>query len=148
MARTPGGEVAAFIGIWDQQLIRPIALGRLPLAYSAARTALNLVAPALGLARLPGNGEILRLVFALAPAAENPQALVGLVKAVLRYLSSRGYHGMILAMPENDRLWSASYPRWAVHSYNHPLLVAGDAQVDDLLQTGGRPVLHIEYGLV
>lgn len=148
VARTPQGEVAAFLGAWDQQALRPIALGRLPALERCARAALNLVAPALGLARLPRDGEALRLAFALAPAAIDAAALRGLLRAQLRYLASRGYHGLLLALPRNDSLWPGLAPWWALHNENHPLLVGGDAEAHDLLLARGQPVLHMEYGLV
>lgn len=148
VARTPGGEVAAFLGYWDQHKVRPITLQSLPFPETCVKVLANSLAPILGRPRLPGNGKPLRLVFALAPAATNAVALGGLVRQVLIHLAEQGYQGMLLAMPQNDPLWANLNPWWALRHTNRPMLVPGDAEVAGFLEASAEPVIDLEYALV
>ena len=69
--------MVAFVAYVDASEFRPMTLGRLPAVESILRAAANVAAPLLGISALPRRGELIRLAYALAPAATDSRAFGG-----------------------------------------------------------------------
>ncbi len=147
VARDPSGKVAAFVAYVDASDFRPAILGRLPVVESVLRAAANTAAPLLGISALPKHGELIRLAYALAPAAIDARALGALVRAVLAHLADRGFHGLLLALPGQDPLRRNLDPWWTLTNVTLPSLVPGDSEIEQALLSVERPVFYLEYAL-
>ena len=147
VARNPSGEVLAFVAYVDASEFRPSILGRLPVVESVLRAAANMAAPLLGISALPKRGELIRLAYALAPAAVDSRVLGALVRAVLAHLTDRGFHGLMLALPDQDPLRRDLDPWWALTSATLPSLVPRDSEIEQALRSVERPVFYLEYAL-
>ena len=147
VARDPSGKVVAFVAYVDASEFRPTTLGRLPVIESVLRVAANMAAPLLGITALPGRGELIRLAYALAPAAIDSRALGALVRAVLAHIADRGFHGLMLALPGQDPLRRDLDPWWALTSATLPSLVPRDSEIEQALCSVERPVFYLEYAL-
>jgi hypothetical protein len=147
VARNGSGRVVAFVAYVDASEFRPMTLGRLPAIESILRAAANMAAPLLGISALPRRGELIRLAYALAPAAIDSRAFGGLVRALLAHLADRGFHGLLLALPSNDLLRRDLDPWWSLTNITLPSLIPGDAEIEQALRSGERPVFYLEYAL-
>ncbi|MHB8773195.1 MAG: GNAT family N-acetyltransferase [Syntrophales bacterium] len=147
VARDPSGAVVAFVAYVDASEFRPTTLGRLPVVEAVLRAAANMAAPLLGIPALPKRGELIRLAYALAPAAIDSRALGAVVRAVLAHLAERGFHGLLLALPGRDPLRRELAPWWTLTNVTLPSLVPGDPDIDRAVRSVERPVFYLEYAL-
>ena len=147
VARNPSGEVVAFVAYVDATEFRPMILGRLPVVESALRATVNMAAPLLGIPALPKRGELIRLAYALAPAAIDSRALGILMRAVLAHLADQDFHGLLLALPGRDPLRRDLDPWWSLTNVTLPSLIPGDSEIEQALRSVERPVFYLEYAL-
>lgn len=75
LAHRPGGELAGFIGMWDQHRIKQMRVTRYSPRLAATRVAFNVAAPLLGAPRLPPPGGALSYRTVVNPCAPDPETL-------------------------------------------------------------------------
>ncbi|GAA2374716.1 hypothetical protein [Catellatospora methionotrophica] len=88
LARRPGGELAGFVGLWDQHDIKQMRITGYSPRLAAARVGFNLAAPLLRVPRLPRTGGELSYRTAVHPCAADPETL----RVLLRHACNR-LHG-------------------------------------------------------
>jgi hypothetical protein len=98
------------------------------------------------IARLPALGEELRVLHATHVAAEpgREDALAGLLRSVCNRYTDQGYHALLLGLPENDPLASATRGLWQFRNVNLPVLVSLP-DIRHALMEAGAPSIHFEY---
>ena len=98
------------------------------------------------ISRLPAPGEELRVLHATYVATEpgREDALAGLLRWVCNRYAGQGYHALLLGLPENDPLASATRGLWQFRNVNVPVLVSLPDIRHSLLEAGA-PSIHFEY---
>ncbi|GAA1371150.1 GNAT family N-acetyltransferase [Catellatospora chokoriensis] len=93
VARRPGGELAGFVGLWNQHDIKQMRVTGYSTRLAAVRVAFNLAAPLLRAPRLPRAGEELSYRTVVNPCAPDPQTL----RTLLRHACNRlhGQHSFL-----------------------------------------------------
>lgn len=88
VAHRPDGELAGFVGLWDQHGVKQMRVTGYSPRLAAARVAFNAIAPLVRAPRLPRPGGELRYRTAVSPCAADP----GTLRSLLRYACGR-LHG-------------------------------------------------------
>ncbi|MBV1855904.1 GNAT family N-acetyltransferase [Catellatospora tritici] len=89
VARRPGGELAGFVGLWDQHDIKQMRVTGYSPRLAAARVAFNVAAPLFGVPRLPRTGGELSYRTVVNPCASDPATLRTLVRHACNRLHGR-----------------------------------------------------------
>ena len=106
LARRPGGELAGFVGLWDQHHIKQMRVTGYSPRLAVARIAFNLSAPLVGAPRLPQPGGELSYRSVVHPCAADPATLRTLLRHACNGLHSR--HSFVtIGLDVNDPLGRA-----------------------------------------
>jgi GNAT superfamily N-acetyltransferase len=93
LARRPGGQLAGFVGLWDQHHVKQMRVMGYSPRLAAARVAFNLAAPLLGAPRLPQPGGELSYRTVVHPCAADPATLRTLLRQACNGL--HGWHSFV-----------------------------------------------------
>ena len=109
LARRPDGEVAGFLGVWDQSAIKRLRVTGYSRKLGAARRVFNAVAPIVGATRMPGTGGALRNLTAVQVCVpqEDPDVLRALVVAAYNERRRKGYSFLNVGLDLTDPLTAA-----------------------------------------
>ncbi|WP_144124180.1 GNAT family N-acetyltransferase [Catellatospora sichuanensis] len=93
VARRPGGELAGFVGLWNQHDIKQMRITGYSPRLAAARIAFNVAAPLFRAPRLPRTGAELSYRTVVNPCAPDPETLRFLVRHACNRL--HGLHSFL-----------------------------------------------------
>jgi ribosomal protein S18 acetylase RimI-like enzyme len=93
LAHHPDGELAGFVGLWDQHRIKQMRVTGYSRRLAAARVTFNLAAPLARAPRLPRPGSALSYRTVVNPCAPNPETLRVLLLHACNRL--RGHYSFI-----------------------------------------------------
>jgi hypothetical protein len=101
-----GQRPAAFLGVWDQRVMKETRVLGYGLGARASRLAFNALAPLVGAPRLPGVGEALPALHAIhvCVPAEDPSALRALLLAAARRAMARRIPLLEIGLDPRDPL--------------------------------------------
>jgi GNAT superfamily N-acetyltransferase len=85
LAHHPDGELAGFVGLWDQHRLKQTRVTAYSPRLAAARVAANLAAPMFRVPPLPAPGGVLSYRTVVNPCAADPETL----RTLLRHASNR-----------------------------------------------------------
>ena len=89
LAHHPDGELAGFIGLWDQHAIKQTRVTGYSVRLSLARKAFNIASPFFRVPPMPAPGGQLSYRTVVSPCAPDPQTLRTLLLHACRYLHGR-----------------------------------------------------------
>ena len=140
------GRIVATLGTWDQRALRRIMVVGYGWAERGVRQLLNLAGGLTHIARLPAPGEELRVLYAAYAAAEpgSEGAFAGLLRSVCNRVAGRGYHALLLGLPEDDPLAATTRGLWQFRNVDLPVVIPRDATLRALLGAG-PPSVRFEY---
>ena len=140
------GRIVATLGVWDQRSLRRIMVTGYGRFEIWLRRLLNSSTALTRIARLPAPGEELRVLHAMHAAAEpgREDALAGLLRSVCNRYADRGYHALLLGLPENDPLAAATRGLWQFRNVDVPVLVPLP-DIRPALLEAGAPSIRFEY---
>ncbi len=140
------GRIVATLGTWDQRALRRIMVVGYGLAERGLRQLLNLAGGLTHLARLPAPGEELRVIYTAYAAAEPGRegAFAGLLRSVCNRFAGRGYHALLLGLPEGDPLTATTRGLWQFRNVDLPVVIPRGAALRALLGAG-PPSIRFEY---
>lgn len=109
LARRPGGRLAGFLALWDQESFKQLRVTSYSRRLAAFRAGFNAVAPALGAARLPAAGGHLRSLTAVhvCVPGSSPDVLRALLVTGYNELRGRGYSFFTVGLDVKDPLTAA-----------------------------------------
>lgn len=109
LARRPGGELAGFLGIWNQWEFKRLQITSYSPRARAFRTALNTAAPLVKGAKLPAPGEDVRHLIAVHPCVRpsEPAVLRALIHAAYATYRARGFSFITFGLDVGDPLTPA-----------------------------------------
>ncbi len=109
VARRPDGELAGFVGVWDQSAIKRLRVTGYSRKLGAARRVFNAVAPLVGATRMPPPGGALRNLTAVHVCVppEEPAVLRALVIDVYHENRRRGFSFLNVGLDVTDPLSAA-----------------------------------------
>ena len=115
LAHDTKGRLRGFLAVWDQHEVKRLHVQRWSPRLRIARAALNLLAPLVGLARLPREGEPLHApgVLHLCVPREDPAVLRALIVGALARLRGTGAHLLNVGLDVRDPLGVALRGLWA-----------------------------------
>jgi GNAT superfamily N-acetyltransferase len=148
LARRPDGRLAGFLALWDQRRLKETRVLRFSRRAAAARVALNLVAPVLGLPRLPRAGAPLHgwTAFQICVPPREPDVLRALLHAARVECRDAGLGFFTVGLDVADPLSAAlAGGFWTVPTDVHVYVTTPSGRYDGPpLET--RPV-HFETAL-
>lgn len=102
------GEIVACLALWDQRSVKQTVVRGYAPALARVRLAINLLAPMLGVHKLPRVGEALAIAFLSHIAVENdePEFLLPLVSAARRLGRDRDLSGLVIGLSHRNRMTS------------------------------------------
>ena len=141
-----GGSIVATLGVWDQRALRRIMVSGYDRVEVWPRRLLNSISALTRITRLPAPGEELRVLHATHAAAEpgREDAFAGLLRSVCNRYADRGYHALLLGLPENDPLAAATRGLWQFRNVDVPVLVPLP-DIRPMLLESGVPSVRFEY---
>lgn len=109
VARGAGGELAGFMGVWDQSAIKRLRVTGYSRRLGGARRVFNTVAPLVGATRLPGAGGALRNLTAVGVCVppDAPTILRALVVSAYNGSRRRGFSFLNIGLDLADPLTAA-----------------------------------------
>jgi len=109
VAHRPDGELAGFLGVWDQSAIKRLRVTGYSRKLGAARRVFNAAAPLVGATRLPRPGGALRNLTAVQVCVppEEPAVLRALVVGAYNENRRRGFSFLNIGLDLTDPLTAA-----------------------------------------
>jgi GNAT superfamily N-acetyltransferase len=109
VARRPGGRLAGFLALWDQESFKQLRVTSYSRRLAAFRAGFNVVAPAVGAARLPPAGGPLRTLTAVhvCVPGTSPEVLRALLVAAYNQRQGRGWSFFTVGLDVTDPLTAA-----------------------------------------
>jgi hypothetical protein len=106
VARRAGGDLAGFLGVWDQSGFKRLRVTGYSRRLGAVRMAFNAVGPAVGATKLPPPGGALRNLTAVQVCIppEHPAVLGALVRHAHNAFRARGYSFLNVGLDVTDPL--------------------------------------------
>ena len=146
IARGSDGRIAASLAVWDQRALKATTIVRYGRAVGALRVGVNLVAPLLGMPRLPAPGGLLRSLQAFNVWAASPAALRALVTTAIRRYAGGEHAFLMVGLDRRDPVAAALRRLWAQPT-DVDALIAVPGRLGGCPSLDARP-LHYETALV
>ncbi|MBM3926683.1 MAG: GNAT family N-acetyltransferase [SAR202 cluster bacterium] len=109
LARQSDGELAGFMGVWDQTLHKRSVVQHYTTSSKLFRVGFDVIAPLLGAGRLPGVGGVLKHLTAvhLCASEDDPLVLRSLITRAIREISGKGHSFFTIGLDATDPLSTA-----------------------------------------